>query len=141
MTDPSTILSSDVDYCPATGHLDTGFSWFPCVYMQMLRWFPRLQVATTCFSCSPPDFNLVVTNFKFCIHVKYPLPQGDNPIAVNKHYYYYYYYYYYYNGCCKKLLRSPFSFAPFFGGFAYKKFRVSLYVFTTQLCWHPIFTH
>ena len=26
---------------PATGHLDTGFSWFPCVYKQMLRWFPR----------------------------------------------------------------------------------------------------
>jgi hypothetical protein len=20
----------------------------------MLRWFPRFQVATTCFSCSPP---------------------------------------------------------------------------------------
>jgi hypothetical protein len=37
-----------------TGHLDTGFSWFPCVYKQMLRWLPRFQVATTCFSCSPP---------------------------------------------------------------------------------------
>ena len=24
---------------PATGQLDTGFSWFPCVYKQMLRWF------------------------------------------------------------------------------------------------------
>jgi hypothetical protein len=22
---------------PATGHLDTGCSWFPCVYKQMLR--------------------------------------------------------------------------------------------------------
>ena len=55
---------------PATGHLDTGFSWFPCVYKQMLRWFPKFQVATTCFSCSPPNFNLVVTNFMFCIHVK-----------------------------------------------------------------------
>ena len=54
----------------ATGHLDTGFSWFPCVYKQMLRWFPTLQVATTCFSCSPPDLNLVVTNFMFCLHVK-----------------------------------------------------------------------
>jgi len=28
------------------------FSRFPCVYKQMLRWFPRFQVATTCFSCS-----------------------------------------------------------------------------------------
>ena len=55
---------------PATGHLDTGFSWFPCVYKQMLRWFPRFQVATTCFSCSPPDLNLLVTKFIFCIHVK-----------------------------------------------------------------------
>ena len=55
---------------PATGHLDTGFSWFPCVYKQMLRWFPRFQVATTCFSCSPHDLNLLVTNFIFCIHVK-----------------------------------------------------------------------
>jgi hypothetical protein len=44
---------------PATGHLDTGFSWFPHVFKQMLRWFPTLQVATTCFSYSPPDVNLV----------------------------------------------------------------------------------
>ena len=79
---------------PVTGILDTGFSWFPCVYKQMLRWFPTFQVATTCFSCSPPDLNLLVTNFMFCIHVKLPLPPGDNPIAVNKYYYYYYYYYY-----------------------------------------------
>jgi hypothetical protein len=44
---------------PATGHLDTGFSWFPRIFKQMLRWFPRLQVATTCFSWIPPDVNLV----------------------------------------------------------------------------------
>jgi len=57
---------------PATGHLDTSFFffWFPCVYKQMLRWIPTFQVATTCFSCSHPDLNLVVTNFMFCIHVK-----------------------------------------------------------------------
>ena len=54
---------------PATGHLDTGFSWFPYVYKQMLRWFPRLQVATTCFSRSPPDLNLLVTNLIFCMYV------------------------------------------------------------------------
>jgi len=63
----------------------------------MLRWCPRFQVATTCFSCSPPDLNLVVTNFMFCLHVKLPLPPGNNPIAVNKYYYYYYYCYYYYS--------------------------------------------
>ena len=48
---------------PANGHLDTGFSWFPCVYKRMLRWFPSFQVATTCFSCSPPDLNFLVTFF------------------------------------------------------------------------------
>jgi hypothetical protein len=53
------------------------------------------QVATTCFSCSPPYFNLVVTNVIFCIHVKQPLPPGIDPIAVNKYYYYYYYYYFF----------------------------------------------
>jgi len=44
---------------PAASHLGTGFSWFPCVYKRMLRWFPRLQVATACFSCSPPDLNFL----------------------------------------------------------------------------------
>ena len=48
---------------PATGLLDTGFSWFPCVYKRMLRWFPSFQVATTCLSCSPPDLNLLNTFF------------------------------------------------------------------------------
>jgi hypothetical protein len=51
----------------ATGHLDTGFSWFPCVYKRMLRWFPRFQVATTCLSCSPPNLNvnLLVISFLY----------------------------------------------------------------------------
>jgi hypothetical protein len=49
---------SQYSECPATGHLDTGFSWFPYVYKRILRWFPRFQVATTCFSCSPPDLNV-----------------------------------------------------------------------------------
>ena len=55
---------------PATGHLDTGFSWFPCVYKRMLRWFPSFQVATTCLSCSPFDLNFLVTFFHICVHVK-----------------------------------------------------------------------
>ena len=50
---------------PTIGHLGTGFSWFPCVYKQMLRWFPRLQVATACFSCSPPDLNFLDPYFIF----------------------------------------------------------------------------
>jgi len=52
---------------PATGHLDTGFSWFPCVYKQILRWFPRLQVAAACFSCSPPDLNFLDPYFIFLL--------------------------------------------------------------------------
>jgi len=31
----------------------------------MLRWFPRLQVATACFSCSPPDLNFLDPYFIF----------------------------------------------------------------------------
>ena len=49
----------------ATVYHGTGFSWFPCVYKRMMRWFPRLKVATACFSCSPPDLNLLVTYFIF----------------------------------------------------------------------------
>ena len=45
---------------PATGYLDTGFSWFPCIYKRIRRWFPSFQVATTCFSCSPPNLNPLV---------------------------------------------------------------------------------
>jgi len=75
---------------PATGHLDTGFSWFPWVQERMLRWFPPFQVACTCFSCSPPYFNSVVTNCLLSYYVKWPLLPVDNPTAINKYYYYYY---------------------------------------------------
>jgi len=51
---------------PATGHLGTCFSWFPCVYKRMLRWFQKLQVATACFSCSPPDLD-----FRSLLHICY----------------------------------------------------------------------
>ena len=68
--DAGLLARSQYSEGPATGHLDTGFSWFLCVYKQMLRWFPRFQVAIKCFSCSPPDLNLLVTNFIFRIHVK-----------------------------------------------------------------------
>ena len=68
--DAGLLARSQYSEGPATGHLDTGFSWFPCVYKQMLKRFPRFQVGTTCFSCSPPGLNLLVTNFIFFIHVK-----------------------------------------------------------------------
>jgi len=52
---------------PATGHLGTCFTWFPCVWKRMVRWFPRLQVATACFSCSPPDLNFLDPYFLFML--------------------------------------------------------------------------
>ena len=69
---PFVLARSQYSEGPATGPLDTGFSWFPCVFKQMLRWLPRFQVATTCFSCSSPNLNvnLSVTSFIFCLHVK-----------------------------------------------------------------------
>ena len=57
--DARLLASSQYPEGPATGHLDTGFSRFPCVYKQTLRRFPTFQVATTCFSCSPPDFSVL----------------------------------------------------------------------------------
>jgi len=68
--DAGLLARSQYSEGPATGRLDTGFSWFPFVYKQMLRWFARFQVATTCFSRSPPYLNLLVNNFMFSIHVK-----------------------------------------------------------------------
>ena len=50
---------------PATGHFGTDFSWFPCVYKRMMKWFPRLQVATACFSCSPPHLKFLDPYFIF----------------------------------------------------------------------------
>jgi len=54
---------------PATGHLDIGFCWFLCVYKRMLRWFPSFQVATTCFSCSHPDLNILVNFFFIYVYM------------------------------------------------------------------------
>jgi hypothetical protein len=67
--DAGLLARSQYSEDPATGHLDTGFSWFPSFYKRRLRWFPRFQVATTCFSCSPPDLkvNLLVTSF-ICLY-------------------------------------------------------------------------
>jgi len=50
---------------PATVHLGPSFSWFPCVYKRMVRWFPRLQVAIAYFSCSSPELNYFFPYFIF----------------------------------------------------------------------------
>jgi len=68
--DAGLLARSQYPEVPATGHLDTGFSWFPCVYKRMLRWFPGFQVATICFSCSPPDLKSLVTFYHICVHIK-----------------------------------------------------------------------
>jgi len=81
--DAGLLARSQYSEGPATDPLETAFSRFPCVYKQMLRRFSTFQVATTCFSCSPPDLNIVVSNFIFRTHVKQSLPPGDNLIAVN----------------------------------------------------------
>jgi hypothetical protein len=63
--DAGLLAKSQYPEGPATGHFGTRFSWFPCVYKRMLRWFPSFQVATTCFSCSPPDLDFLVAYFIF----------------------------------------------------------------------------
>jgi hypothetical protein len=54
---------------------------FPCVYKRRLRWFPRFQDASTCFSCSPPDLkvNLFVTNFIYLYTCKITTVTGREP--------------------------------------------------------------
>ena len=74
--DAGLLASSQYPEGPATGHLDTGFSWFPCVYKRMLRWFPSFQVATACFSCSPPDLNFLVTFFSYLCTCKITTATG-----------------------------------------------------------------
>jgi hypothetical protein len=65
--DAGLLARSEYSEGTANGHLDTGFSWFPCVYKRMLKWFRRFQIATTCFSCSPPNLNvnLLVINLLY----------------------------------------------------------------------------
>ena len=77
---------------PATGHLGTGFSWFPCVYKRMLRWFPRLQAATACFSYSPPDFNFLDPQFIFMYTHYNHCHRATGHLQLIYYYYYYYYY-------------------------------------------------
>ena len=67
--DAGLIAGSQYPEGPATGHLDTGFSWFPCVYKRMLKCFQSFQVATACLSCSPPNLNSLVTFFSIFVYM------------------------------------------------------------------------
>jgi hypothetical protein len=42
---------------PATDYIDTGFRGFPLSLKANAEMVPKFQVATACFSCSPPDLN------------------------------------------------------------------------------------
>jgi hypothetical protein len=57
--DAGLLARSQYSEGPATGHLDTGFSWFPLCLKANAEMVPKTQVATTCFSCGPTDVNLV----------------------------------------------------------------------------------
>ena len=67
--DAELLTRSQYPECPATGHLDIGFCWFPYVYKRMLRWFPSFQVAATCFLFSPSDLNILVTIFFIFVYM------------------------------------------------------------------------
>ena len=77
--------SSQYPEGPATGHLDTGFSWFPCVYKRMLRRFPSFPVATTCLSCSPPDLNFLEPCFIFMYMHYNHCHRGTAHLQINKY--------------------------------------------------------
>jgi hypothetical protein len=74
--DAGLLARSQYSEGPATGHLETGFSRFPCVYKRMLRWFPSFQVATTCLSCNPPNFNFLVTFYSYLCKCKITTDTG-----------------------------------------------------------------
>ena len=57
----------------------------------MLRWFPRLQVATACFSCSPPDLNFLDPYFIFMYMHYNHCHQVTAHLQLNIYYVYYYY--------------------------------------------------
>jgi len=74
--DAGRLARSQYPESPAIGHLDPGFSWFPCVYKRMLRWFPSFQVATTYLSCSPPDLKFLFTFFSYLCTCKITTATG-----------------------------------------------------------------
>jgi hypothetical protein len=63
----------------------------------MPRWFPRLQDATACFSCSPPKLNFLNPYFIFMYmhNNNCHLVTAHLQLNILLNYYYYYYYYYY----------------------------------------------
>jgi len=55
----------------------------------MLRWFQRLQAATACFSCSPPNFNFLDPYFIFMYMHYNHCHRVTAHLQLNIYYYYY----------------------------------------------------
>ena len=53
-------LATDRGQCTVILGMEMNFK-----FQRKLRWLPRLQVATACFSCSPPDLNFLDPYFIF----------------------------------------------------------------------------
>jgi len=53
---------------------------------------PKIPSCHYMLLMQPSLLKFICNQFHIFIHVKEPLPLGDNPITVNKYYYYYYYY-------------------------------------------------
>jgi hypothetical protein len=53
----------------------------------MLRWFPRLQVATACFLCSPPDLNFLDPYFIYMYRHYNHCHRATAHLQLNIYYY------------------------------------------------------
>ena len=62
--DAGLLAGSQYPEGPATGHLDPGFSWFPST-SECWDGSQDSQVATACFSCSPPNLSFLDPYFIF----------------------------------------------------------------------------
>ena len=73
-----------------TGHLDTGFFLVSLCLKANAEMVPKLQVATACFSCSPPELNFLDPYFLFmCMHYNH-CHRATAHLQLNICYYYYY---------------------------------------------------
>jgi hypothetical protein len=67
--DAGVLARSQYPEGPATGHLNTDFSWFSCVYKQMLRWFQVSKLLLHASHVAPPNLNFLVTLFPVFVYM------------------------------------------------------------------------
>jgi hypothetical protein len=68
--DAGLLARSQYSEGPATGHLDTGFFLVSLCLKANAEMVPKIPSCHYMLLMYPPDLNSVVTNFRFCIHVK-----------------------------------------------------------------------